>query len=145
MACLLASGACIGAVHNAASGPKGGSTTVARSGPTTDAATSTAGKNAPCTPNILFKVAAAAEHFNPNDPRYHQVSEDVPAQTTYVVCADGWAVAVMSRPVVGNDDGTTLFRSNAGGRWEEVAIIGQIDTCNITAQGVPNTIAVKIS
>ena len=101
---------------------------------------------AACSPTQLFHAAATAEHFTANDPGYTKLSATGEAAGAYdVTCADGWAVAMISRPTVGEDDGATLFKADANGHWTEVAGVGGIYTCTLTGAGVPSEVATELS
>jgi hypothetical protein len=116
--------------------------------PTRAAATTSArpAKPAPAQCSRLFQAAVASEHFNPDDPSYRQMmAEGDGPGASEVKCVDGWAVAMISRPNVGIDDGATLFKLDSRGQWVEVTVVAAILTCTLTQQGVPSSVANQLS
>jgi pimeloyl-ACP methyl ester carboxylesterase len=100
-------------------------------------------RGAPCTGTRIYAGAAAKEHLRAAD--YHdQVGEGPFAD--YVSCHDGWAIAVISRPVVGTTDGETLFRTS-GTQWLEVADVGgdELRYCDLVRDGMPLSVAKKFT
>lgn len=107
---------------------------------------SAAPATAACSAPLLFQAAVTKEGFNPNDPSYSQLSADGEGPGAYAAaCDDGWAVALISRPNVGETDGETLFQSQSGA-WVEVAgaPVG-LDECDLESAGVPATVATVLA
>lgn len=97
--------------------------------------------SAPCRDTLLFKAAQAAEGFGTS----HGYSHISPPGATEAVCDAGWAVAAISRPIVGTTDGYTLFRSEAA-HWREVGQLGgSIATCQLKRYHVPSRVALILA
>lgn len=100
---------------------------------------SSAKKVTACRGAALFAAAVKKEGLNPNSPGYVQLSPAGDGPGAYGPrCADGWGIALVSRPSVGTTDGETLFRTNTSRTWVEVSQLGGQPThCELIDAGVP--------
>jgi len=94
-----------------------------------------------CTPAAMYLAASTKEHFSASDPGYKGPGKPSPGASE-PKCVQGWAIAEVSRPVVGITDGATLFRES-GGVWHEVRVLGfPVVNCSLVVDDhVPPAIA----
>ncbi len=87
----------------------------------------------PCSAKALFAAAEAGQHFSANSPGYSIILKPV---ATGAKCDDGWAIALISHPYVGQTDGGVLFRA-VHGRWVFHSEIGGLAAdCILELSGV---------
>jgi hypothetical protein len=95
----------------------------------------------PCKAALLSKAAEAGQHFNTQ----FGYRGNVRPGASEVVCDAGWAVALISRPNVGQTDGNTLFRA-VDGSWRYVGELGgSVAACEMGGYHVPKPIALELA
>jgi len=103
--------------------------------PSRSSAGGATGNALPCAPSALFAAAVRREGFDPHSPDYAGVGAAAGAFNP--LCSGDWAIAVISRPLVGATDGDTLFTASDG-RWSEVFVLGYpLTTCSLERVGLP--------
>jgi hypothetical protein len=92
----------------------------------------------PCSAKALFAAAEAGQHFSASSPGYSVIIKPV---ATGAKCDDGWAIALISHPYVGQTDGGVLFRA-VHGRWVYHSETGGVAAeCVLERDGVPARVA----